>query len=129
MKRFYGWRLWSTRALILFAIEVLALVAAPPLTFSNDQISEAPASSGGEVAPQLPAGSARPAAPVQRKQTPKQEPVINFDADVIEGKKKAPDLFLQNEVERLAPDTMVFIRKDFNEFHQQDRGSRPQFTP
>lgn len=52
--------------------------------------------------------------------------VLNFEGDVIEGQKKTPEIFLQTEVERPSIETILYQRKDFNEFHLVDSKHRPR---
>ena len=53
--------------------------------------------------------------------------VLDFEGDVIEGQRKRPDLFLQSEVQNLTLDAILYLRKDFNDFHQVDRNRRPGY--
>jgi len=50
--------------------------------------------------------------------------VLNFDSDLIEGVKHKPDLFLQNNVQELSLDSVLYLRKDFNDFHAVDHKRR-----
>ena len=56
-------------------------------------------------------------------------PLMDFEGDTIEGKRKAPDLFLLTENQKLTPDAILFLRKDFNEFHEKDSKQRPSLAP
>jgi hypothetical protein len=51
---------------------------------------------------------------------------IDFEGDVIEGQKKAPDLFLQVEDQKLNLDSVLYLRQDFNDFHAVDSKQRPR---
>ncbi len=53
--------------------------------------------------------------------------VLNFEANVIEGERLNPDLFTQMEVETPDLDTLIYIRKNFNDFHKVERNRRPKF--
>jgi len=53
------------------------------------------------------------------------EEVIDFESDIIEGDKKAPDFFLQMESDVGEFTPILYDRKDFNDFHRQDLKSRP----
>lgn len=55
--------------------------------------------------------------------------VLNFDADVIEGQRKDPEIFTQNALRNVKIDTIVLDRKNFNDFHAVDRNRRPRFLP
>jgi hypothetical protein len=57
---------------------------------------------------------------------PKGNNVLDFEADVIEGDRKAPELFLQTDVQRPALDTILYQRADFNDFHAVDSRLRPR---
>jgi hypothetical protein len=54
------------------------------------------------------------------------EAVLNFEGDMIEGEKRRPDLFLQTNVEELNLDSILYLRKDFNDFHAVDHKRRPR---
>lgn len=57
-----------------------------------------------------------------------QKPVVfNYEADIIEGEKKRPELFLQTNTNDLSLDALVFLRKDFNDFHSVEKNRRPLF--
>jgi hypothetical protein len=56
-------------------------------------------------------------------------PLMDFEGDTIEGKRKAPDLFSLTENQRLSPDAILFLRKDFNEFHDKESKQRPSVAP
>lgn len=77
----------------------------------------------------LAAESGSPApAPAKGAAVGKGPALLDFEADVIEGKKRAPDLFLQTEGEHLETEAVIMIRKDFNEFHEKDRRRRPRLS-
>src|SRR5688572_4337247 len=52
--------------------------------------------------------------------------VLSFEADMVEGEKRRPDLFLQTDVEELSLDNILYIRRDFNDFHSIDSKRRPR---
>jgi|GEM_PF-6518014 len=52
--------------------------------------------------------------------------VLNFEGEVIEGQKKTPEIFLQTEVDKPSIETILYQRKDFNEFHLIDSKHRPR---
>ena len=58
----------------------------------------------------------------------KKSDVLDFDADVIEGQKKAPEIFLQTDVQKPALDTVLYQRRDFNDFHASDSRVRPRLA-
>jgi hypothetical protein len=68
------------------------------------------------------------AAPSQARNKPGGTDVLDFDADIIEGQKKAPELFLQTEVQKLSLDAVLYQRKDFNSFHTVDASRRPRLA-
>ncbi len=51
--------------------------------------------------------------------------VLNFEADVIEGERKNPNVFIQLDVGTPSLDTVLFQRSNFNDFHAQDKNRRP----
>jgi hypothetical protein len=54
--------------------------------------------------------------------------VLNFEGDVIEGEKKVPELFLQTDVQRLSLESVLYQRKNFNDFHSVDSKQRPRLS-
>lgn len=54
------------------------------------------------------------------------EPVLDFSADVIEGEKRKPDLFLQSGGAATSLDAVIYSREDFNDFHEKDSKWRPR---
>jgi len=54
--------------------------------------------------------------------------VMDFEADVIEGEKKAPELFLQLDTETTELGAVLYDRKTFNDFHANDRNRRPRLS-
>jgi hypothetical protein len=70
------------------------------------------------------------AKPTKRsKQTaaPEATGVLDFEGDLIEGQRQRPDLFMQSETQNLTLDAILFLRNDFNDFHQVQKNRRPQF--
>ena len=51
--------------------------------------------------------------------------VLNFEADVIEGERKNPNVFIQLDIGTPNLDTVLFQRNNFNDFHAQDKNRRP----
>lgn len=56
-----------------------------------------------------------------------QANTLDFEADVIEGEKRKPDLFLQMEGSTNTLDAILYSREDFNDYHEVDRRWRPRF--
>ena len=56
----------------------------------------------------------------------KEGAVLDFEADVIEGEKRRPDLFIQMESSAESLDAILYSRQDFNDFHEVDRKWRPK---
>ena len=54
--------------------------------------------------------------------------VMDFEADVIEGEKKAPDLFLQMDTDAADLSAVLYDRSNFNDFHRMDRQYRPRLN-
>ncbi|MBU6154168.1 MAG: hypothetical protein KGP28_07685 [Bdellovibrionales bacterium] len=54
--------------------------------------------------------------------------VMDFEADVIEGEKKAPELFLQLDSDTTDLGAVLYDRKTFNDFHANDRSRRPRLS-
>jgi len=53
--------------------------------------------------------------------------IYNFDADVIVGDKKAPDLVFQSGKETIDFEALLLNRKDFNDFLRFDQSKHPDF--
>ncbi len=53
--------------------------------------------------------------------------VLDFEADVIEGERTAPSILIQMDLQSPNLDTLVFQRKNFNDFHSIDMKRRPKF--
>ena len=51
--------------------------------------------------------------------------VLDFDSDVIEGERKTPDLFLQLQVDTPNLDTLLYQRRNYNDFHELEKNRRP----
>ena len=52
--------------------------------------------------------------------------VLNYEADIIEGEKKRPELFLQTNTNDFDLMAIIYLRKNFNDFHAVDKNRRPQ---
>lgn len=63
----------------------------------------------------------------QSKATPSSSNVLDFEADVIEGERTAPSILIQMDLQSPNLDTLVFQRKNFNDFHLIDMRRRPKF--
>lgn len=55
--------------------------------------------------------------------------VLDFDADVIEGERKTPSVFLEIGAENPTMDSVIFQRNDFNDLHSLDSKRRQQYQP
>lgn len=53
--------------------------------------------------------------------------VLDFEADVIEGERKTPDLFIQLSMEKAKTESVIFDRKNFNDFHAIDSRKRSKY--
>lgn len=53
--------------------------------------------------------------------------VLDFEADIIEGERKLPSLFLQMEIETPNLDAVIYRRKNFNEFHVLEVDRKPLY--
>lgn len=54
--------------------------------------------------------------------------VLDFEAEVIEGQKRAPEVFLQTTVEKPSLEEVLYQRKNFNDFHAVDSKLRPRLS-
>lgn len=53
--------------------------------------------------------------------------VLNFDADIIQGERKRPDLFIQLGGATTNMEAVLYGRQNFNDFHAVDQVLRPSF--
>jgi len=53
--------------------------------------------------------------------------VMDFEADVIQGERLRPDIFVQmgSQAQQMGP--VLYLRKDFNDFHASSRRWRPGY--
>lgn len=54
---------------------------------------------------------------------------LDFEGEVIEGEAMRPDLFLQITTPELSLESILYMRKDFNDFHKLDKNKKPKFVP
>jgi len=66
-----------------------------------------------------------PTSPAKTTEKP-MDKILDFEGDVIEGERDRPDVFVQLGANPTA-ESILFIRKDFNDFHKASRRSRPSF--
>ena len=107
-------------ATLSLIVALTATLAARVQAEGSGQVSPAPAAT--KAASGRPPAMPPASAPANRPKT------LDFEADVIEGQRKAPDLFLQTESQHLSPDAMIFLRNNFNDFHAVDRTRRPRLN-
>lgn len=62
------------------------------------------------------------------KEAAKKNTVMDFEAEVIDGQKKAPELFLQMDSEKAELNTILYDRKNFNDFALVNTQLRPTFS-
>jgi hypothetical protein len=63
----------------------------------------------------------------QTSGSPKQSNVLDFEADVIEGERSGPSILIQMDLQAPTLDTLVFQRKNFNDFHAIDMKRKPKY--
>lgn len=56
-----------------------------------------------------------------------KDSVVDFEADVVEGERQVPDIFLQSEVASPSLDAVLFKRKNFNDFHSLELKRKPVY--
>jgi len=98
---------WIASLLVIFASQSLAAETTPP---------PAPPAAPHPAARQHSAPGARVA-----------PSVLNFDADVIEGEKTNPDLFIQLGNQQPSLEAVIYGRKNFNEFQKHEAPWRPVY--
>ncbi|MBI3534796.1 MAG: hypothetical protein HY072_04845 [Deltaproteobacteria bacterium] len=64
----------------------------------------------------------------EKAQASKQQgSVLDFEADVIQGERQKPDIFLQLSKQNQTLESIIFMRKDFKDFHNQEKNWRPSY--
>jgi hypothetical protein len=58
----------------------------------------------------------------------KKENVLDFEADVIEGDRKRPDLFLEVKGEDLDIEGLLYMRNNFNDFYEMSKPKHYHFV-
>jgi len=53
--------------------------------------------------------------------------IIDFEADLIEGERSAPNVFIEIEPHRPGLDLILYQRNNFNDFHASERNRRPRY--
>lgn len=53
--------------------------------------------------------------------------ILNFETDFVRGRALSPAFLLQLGQAPKDLDTIVYLRRDFNDFHRVDRKTRPKF--
>jgi hypothetical protein len=53
--------------------------------------------------------------------------ILNFQDDFVRGRSLSPDMLLQLAQSPRSLDSVIYFRKDFNDFHQVDMKLRPKF--
>lgn len=57
----------------------------------------------------------------------KEDHVLDFEGEVIEGERKKPDLFLQISTKDIDFGSLIYLRKNFNDYLEVDRKSRNRY--
>ena len=60
-------------------------------------------------------------------QNQKAANVLDFEDDVIEGERAAPSLFVQMDIQAPKMDSLMFQRKNFNDYHGIDKYRKPKY--
>lgn len=60
---------------------------------------------------------------------PARPQTLDFEGEVIEGEAMRPDLFLQIATPDVNLDSILYMRKDFNDFHKMDKSQKPKYVP
>ena len=81
---------------------------------------------GGALAAEAPK-SASAAAPAASPAASNDASVIDFEADVIEGERLRPEIFVQMGSKEQEMSPVLYLRKHFNDFHFSDRKWRPGY--
>ncbi|MBI4925531.1 MAG: hypothetical protein HY843_06360 [Bdellovibrio sp.] len=64
----------------------------------------------------------------EKMQASKQQgSVLDFEADVIQGERQKPDIFLQLSKQNQTLESIIFMRKDFKDFHNLEKNWRPSY--
>lgn len=98
------------RAMSILGMSAMVLAVAAPSFLQSARAQEAGTQAPAVNAPQ------------------KKAQVLDFEADVIEGQKKAPELFLQLDVQKPDLSSVLYDRKHFNDFHAIESKRRPRLS-
>jgi hypothetical protein len=60
---------------------------------------------------------------------PPKSQTLDFEGEVIEGESMRPDLFLQILTPDVNLDSIIYMRRDFNDFQKYDRNQKPKYLP
>jgi hypothetical protein len=58
---------------------------------------------------------------------PEKSNVLDFDADIIQGERRRPDLFVQLGGTKTSMEAVLYSRQNFNDYHSVDQILRPGF--
>lgn len=67
--------------------------------------------------------------PLLFAESPPKAQTLDFEGEVIEGESIRPDLFLQILTPDVNLDSIVYMRKDFNDFQRFDKNQKPKYLP
>jgi uncharacterized iron-regulated membrane protein len=110
---------------------VLTLMFAATLAWADEEGAE-PAQKETETPTAQPAQPAQqqPAAAADatvKKAGANRPGVLDFEAELIEGERKSPDMFLQLQSGTPNLDAILFQRTNFNDFHNLEKHRRPLY--
>jgi hypothetical protein len=102
-------------------------VPAPPVPRVAPKTAGAPPAGAVPAKANAPANASALGAPDAAAGGGDEGGVLNFEAEIIDGERKRPDLFLQIGTQKQTMEAVIYSRKDFNDFHKGDAGKRPSY--
>jgi hypothetical protein len=110
-------------SILIFSLSLWTLIG-----WADDSATPAPDAASPDVsAPDKDTTSPVAPSTAGTKSKKGQPNVLDFDGDVIEGERQAPNLFLQLQVDTPNLDVLLYQRKDFNDFHALEKDRRPLY--
>lgn len=101
---------------------MFALTMVVPAMAADDDAADA-----DKEAETAPTSSAPTATHAKEAGTKNKPGVLDFEAELIEGERKSPDLFLQLQSGTPNLDAIMFQRTNFNDFHNIEKRRRPLY--
>jgi len=111
-------------AALIIALMLILPFAGP--TWAADEEASEPAAETPTTTPPPTATQPVPATTAGAKKD-NRPGVLDFEAELIEGERKSPDMFLQLQSGTPNLDAILFQRTNFNDFHNLEKHRRPLY--